>query len=166
MSDNNIDKNMHEKIREVTDYLGLTRATGEVKDTNTGIVLEFMIKNGKGSYKELLARLALRCRMQTRYIRENILEGLEYEHIVKVYMNNGEKFWEFVGAPSGNFTGGLAEKAPEYVKTKTDILKQIEDTKPKKRVKRDAEEVKENTEYINTLIREEKEKTKNESNTA
>ena len=116
-------KDIGEEMIKITKYLGLSSDRGEVRDTNFGKILEYLIKNSGENYKQTLAKLANRTRMTIRHIRENTLEGLEYEGIIKVYMENGEKCYKYMGIPEPFPSKALEEKAPEYVKNKKKLLK-------------------------------------------
>lgn len=130
MSDN---ISIGEEMIKITKYLGLSSDRGEVRDTNFGKILEYLIKNSGENYKQTLAKLANRTRMTIRHIRENTLEGLEYEGIIQVFMENGEKHYKYIGIPESFPSNILKEKAPKYVKAKKKLLEEKEKEEKEKK---------------------------------
>lgn len=108
------------------DFLGRGILEGQVKGTHLSLILIYLQRTKTEAMKKTLAKLALVCGMQTRYIRENYLEGLQYFGIIDVKAIKNDIIWNWIGQKAIN---GLEESFMDWVKHK----KREENKKRKKK---------------------------------
>jgi len=94
-------KTAPEEIMEVLTYLGRTDldAQGQVKDRHLGQVLVYVQMWRQGSLQELINRLTIRCGISSRYIKENYVQPLITEGILRIIRMQHDVCWAWVGVP-------------------------------------------------------------------
>lgn len=93
------------ELHRVAQFLGRdSDHDSEVRESHFGMIMETLISGKVIDYKKFLSMMALRCKMNKRYVRENYLDGLEAYGIISVTMSDGKTFINYLGLPNGHKT--------------------------------------------------------------
>lgn len=85
------------EIKEIMDALGRNETEGNVRGSHLGKILQYLQMHKTERMKSTLAKLALVCGMNIRYVRENYLEGLIEYGIISINCENNDIAWNWVG---------------------------------------------------------------------
>lgn len=90
-----------DEIKSVVVFLGRENdLEGTLRDKHLVKILDYMITTETEQYQETLGKLAFKCGINQRYIKENYLVGMELFKIIQVYSNGGLKHWKWNGVPT------------------------------------------------------------------
>jgi len=94
-------KTASEEIEQILIYLGRKDldAQGQVKDRHLGQVLTNCQMWKKGSLQALIDRLTIRCGISSRYMKENYVQPLITEGILRIVRMQHDVCWAWVGVP-------------------------------------------------------------------
>jgi len=94
-------KTAPEEIEAILVYLGRKDldSQGQVKDRHLGQVLVYCQMWKQGSLQKLIDRLTIRCGISARYIKENYVQPLISEEILRVTRMKHDVCWTWVGLP-------------------------------------------------------------------
>jgi len=105
-------KTAPEEIEAILVYLGRLDldSQGQVKDRHLGQVLTYAQMWKKGSLQELIDKLTIRCGISARYIKENYVQPLITEGIIRIVRMPHDVCWSWVGVPhASTFTKFVEE---------------------------------------------------------
>jgi len=114
-------KTAPEEIMEVLTFLGRTDldSQGQVKDRHLGQVLTNCQMWKQGSLQQLIDRLTIRCGISSRYIKENYVQPLITEGILRITRMQHDICWIWVGVPrKTSFTQYVKENPKKKDKDK------------------------------------------------
>jgi len=115
-----------EEIENILKYLGRLDldSQGQVKDRHLGQVLTYCQMWKKGSLQALVDKLTIRCGISSRYIKENYVNPLITEGILRIVRMPNDVCWAWVGVPSHNTS--FTEFVKEKEKEKKEVIKKNE----------------------------------------
>jgi len=114
-------KTAPEEIEAILVYLGRLDldSQGQVKDRHLGQVLVYCQMWRNGRLQELIDKLTIRCGISSRYMKENYVQPLITEGILRIVRMRNDVCWSWVGVPnSSSFTEFVKEKQKEKNKDK------------------------------------------------
>lgn len=85
------------EIKELLQIFGRTATEGQIKGDHLSKILSYLQRKKTERYKSTLAKLALICGMNVRYVRENYLEGLIEFGVIQVHNSENDVFWTWIG---------------------------------------------------------------------
>lgn len=121
-------KTAPEEIMEVLTYLGRTDldSQGQVKDRHLGQVLVYLQQWQNGSLQEVIERLTIRCGISSRYIKENYVQPLITEGILRIVRMQHDICWAWVGVPHKTSFMEYVEENPKKKDKNKEVKKQNE----------------------------------------
>ena len=116
-------KTAPEEIEAILVYLGRKDldSQGQVKDRHLGQVLVYAQMWKNGSLQELIDRLTIRCGISSRYIKENYVQPLITEGILRIVRMQHDVCWNWVGVPKKTSFTQYVEENPK--KTEEEVKK-------------------------------------------
>jgi hypothetical protein len=89
-----------DQIKDILIFLGRENdLEGTLRDKHITKILEYMIVQDTEDYAKTISKLAFKCGISARIIRENYLLGMEMFDIIGTYANGGVKHWKWQGVP-------------------------------------------------------------------